>query len=306
MQKIKASSISKFNIRYKLRFYLPCASVINTFTVFMLTFPNAKINIGLRITGKRADGFHNIETVFYPVDLKDIMEVLPAGEKLDFRLSGIELDGNAHDNLCLKAYRLLQTDFNLPAVKIHLHKIIPAGAGLGGGSADASFTLKALNRLFNLNLSLLKLQSYARRLGSDCAFFIENKPVFAFEKGDIFKPISLKLSSYKIILLFPEQHVSTAKAYAGVQPQLPEASLENLIRQPIENWRNLIFNDFEKPIFHLYPQIGQLKKDLYDLGAVYASMSGSGSAVYGIFEPEQLQKIDFVSVFHKKVRFKIC
>ena len=249
----------------------------------MIVFPNAKINIGLNVVEKRTDGFHNIESIFYPVmELFDVLEIIKA-DKLQFSSSGITIPGNEADNLCVKAFRLLKTDFNISPVHIHLHKVIPIGAGLGGGSADAAFTLKALNQLFELHLTEEQLIEYARKLGSDCAFFIKNKPVYAFGKGDEFEPIELDLSKLDIKIEYPNIHVGTAEAYAGVVPKPSIKKLKELIQLPISEWKNVLKNDFEDSILPNHPQIKALKEKFYNEGAIYASMTGSGSAVFGIF-----------------------
>jgi 4-diphosphocytidyl-2-C-methyl-D-erythritol kinase len=248
----------------------------------MISFPNAKINIGLNVVSKRSDGYHNLETIFFPVKLADALELADA-EKMQFSASGIKIDGNPESNLVVKAYQLLKTDFNLPPVKLHLHKIIPFGAGLGGGSADAAFTLKMLNTYFDLKLSSKKLQKYATQIGADCPFFIENRPVFATGTGNQFQPVNLDLSEYEILIVKPDVSVSTPEAFKNIVPQKPSFSLKEIEKLPIKEWRNYIKNDFEKSVFAKYPQIETLKNTLYEMGAVYASMSGSGSAVFGIF-----------------------
>jgi 4-diphosphocytidyl-2-C-methyl-D-erythritol kinase len=254
----------------------------------MVLYPPAKINIGLSIVGKRQDGFHNIETVFYPIPLCDTLSVEAAGAgvtcQLDFSCDGIELpDNGAHNNLCCKAYRLLDADYHLPPVSIHLHKAIPVGAGLGGGSSDAAYTLLALNNLFQLKISDNELIRYASRLGSDCTFFLHTKPTFGTGKGDILEPISLSLEGYNILLVKPPVFVSTADAYSSVTPQKVQHHLPESLQAPIEDWRHTVFNDFEVSVFKKFPEIGQIKEKVYSEGAVYASMSGSGSSVYGIF-----------------------
>lgn len=248
----------------------------------MISFPNAKINIGLNVVDKRADGYHNLETIFYPVKLSDALEIVKA-DKTEFSVSGIPIDGDPENNLVLKAYRLLQTDFDLSPVKIHLHKIIPFGAGLGGGSADAAFSLKMLNELFSLGLSVTVLEGYASKIGADCPFFIQNKPTFAHGIGDQFQEITLDISDFKIVLVKPPFSVSTLEAYRYIKPQKPNFDLRNIANLPVEDWRNIIRNDFESSVFPIYPQIAELKQQLYNAGAFYASMSGSGSAVFGIF-----------------------
>ena len=253
----------------------------------MIAFPNAKINIGLNIVEKRTDGFHTIESIFYPIfDLVDVLEIIELKDNSypQFSSSGIFIPGNPENNLCLKAYNLLKMEYDIPNVAIHLHKVIPIGAGLGGGSSDAAFTLKLLNNLFRLNLSDNILIEYAQKLGSDCAFFIKNKPVFAFGKGDEFEDINLNLSTYKIKIEYPSIHIGTAEAYSGVTPIKSKLKLKEIISQPINSWGKLIKNDFEYSIFLNYPEIEQLKLRFYKEGAIYASMTGSGSAVYGIFE----------------------
>jgi len=249
----------------------------------MINFPIAKINIGLNITARRPDGYHNLETVFYPVKLNDVLEVIESDE-LSFESSGLGIPGRVEDNLCVKAYHLMKKDHDLPLVKIHLHKHVPIGAGLGGGSADAGYFIRLLNQKFNLGLSSETMMGYARQLGADCAFFIESKPVFAFGKGDEFEPVTLDLSTYHIALVMPPVHVSTAEAYRGVKSAPVKRSLKELIQLPITEWRHHIKNDFEVSIFQNHPQIRGVKADLYKAGALYASMSGSGASVFGIFD----------------------
>lgn len=249
----------------------------------MINFPNAKINIGLNVLSKREDGYHNLETIFYPINLKDGLEVVES-QKLSFTSSGLEIPGNSSENLCLKAYHLLANDFKLPPVNIHLHKHIPIGAGLGGGSSDASFFVKLMNEKFELKLNYTQMENYAAQLGSDCAFFIQNKPVIAFGKGDQLQNIDLDLSNYFLVLIMPPVQVSTAEAYRGVIPQELSIALLDLIKLPLEEWKSSIKNDFEHSVFEQYPIIRQIKSKLYQAGALYASMSGSGSSVFGIFK----------------------
>lgn len=251
----------------------------------MLTFPNAKINIGLNITEKRPDGYHNLETIFYPIELCDTLEFIQK-EETKFGCSGLEIEGESDNNLIMKAYRLLKDEFNLPPINIHLHKAIPMGAGLGGGSADAAFMLKMLNKEFNLGLSVSELEHRAAKLGADCAFFIENKPTLAKGIGNIFEPTTINLSGYHIVLIKPDVHVSTAEAYGGCRPQRWTTPLEEAIKQPISEWKNYIFNDFEKTVFIAHPELAKIKEMLYEKGAIYAAMSGSGSTIYGIFDKE--------------------
>ncbi len=251
----------------------------------MVVFPNAKINIGLNILGKRTDGYHTIASCFYPIGWSDALEILPSNA-LSFQASGLPIPGDSHSNLCLKAYELLALEYPLPPVTIQLLKAIPIGAGLGGGSADAAFTIKALDQRFDLGLSTQQQQAYARQLGSDCAFFIENKPMYCFGKGDEFEEIALRLTGKWILLVNPGLHISTAEAYAGITPKPAATDLRTLLQQPIESWRETVVNDFEASLFPRHAILGEYKQRLYDLGAEYASMSGSGSTLYGIFSNE--------------------
>ncbi len=248
----------------------------------MLTFPNAKINLGLRITDKRPDGFHTLQSCFYPVGWTDALEVIPA-TAFSFSSSGLPIPGDVSANLCVRAYTLLRTDYALPPVQMHLHKLVPIGAGLGGGSADAAFALKLLNERFSLGLSVAQLEAYARQLGSDCAFFVQNRPMYCTEKGDVFAEIAVDLSGYYVQLVYPNLAISTAEAYAGIHPRRPATPLRDQLLAPIETWRGTIHNDFEDSLFRVYPLLSEIKQELYASGAVYASMSGSGSTVYGIF-----------------------
>lgn len=248
----------------------------------MIVFPNAKINLGLHIVSKRSDGYHNLETVFYPVPLADVLEMIES-DKTGISSTGLPIEGNSENNLIIKAFNSLKNDFDLPPVQFHLHKLIPTGAGLGGGSSDAAFTLNMLNDYFNLRLSVEQLKSYAAAIGADCAFFIENKPAFATGIGNVLEPIALDLSNYKIVIVKPPVAVSTVQAYKNIVPRKPKYSLQQLPILPIEQWKDSLMNDFEDSIFPEYPEIQQLKHLLYEAGAVYASMSGSGSAVYGLF-----------------------
>ncbi|NQX31295.1 4-(cytidine 5'-diphospho)-2-C-methyl-D-erythritol kinase [Pedobacter boryungensis] len=249
----------------------------------MLSLANAKLNLGLFLTEKREDGYHNLETVFYPVKLYDVVELIDANET-NCIIKGINIPGNAADNICLKAFVQLQKDFNLPNQQIVLLKNIPVGAGLGGGSADAAFLIKLVNEKFKLNLPVEKMQDYARNLGADCAFFIENKPVYAFAKGDEFEDVTLDLSTYSIVLVKPNVHVSTAEAYQNVKVKQPKVSLKELINLPLNEWKGKIENDFETSVFAKFPQIDEIKTKLYAAGATFALMSGSGSSVFAIFE----------------------
>ncbi len=248
----------------------------------MIVFPNAKINIGLHVVSKRADGYHNLETVFYPVKLADALEMAETG-KAGITFSGLPVGGDPQDNLIMKAYEFLRKDYELPPVQFHLHKVIPTGAGLGGGSSDAAFTLKMLNSQFKLNLSEERLKEYAVRLGADCSFFIDNKPAFAEGIGDLLYPAEIDLSDYHIVLIKPNVSVSTVQAYKNIVPARPQFNLKDLSAVPVEKWKDMVVNDFEKSIFPQFPEVQEWKEKLYDWGALYASMSGSGSAVFGIF-----------------------
>lgn len=251
----------------------------------MLCFPNAKINIGLNIVAKRADGFHNIETIFYPIPLTDGLEITNSDEgNYQFSSSGIPINIADEDNIVCKAFELIRSKYNIPSTAIHLHKNIPFGAGLGGGSADAAVMIKMLNTQYKLNIPVLKMENLAGQIGSDCPFFIENKPVFAKGKGDVFSKCNINLAGYHILLIKPDIHIGTPEAYANTKPAIPKQSLERLIKEPIENWKNLIVNDFENSIFPNHPELAKIKSELYEMGAVYASMSGSGSSLFGLFK----------------------
>ncbi len=260
-----------------------CAKIHPLLINSMIVFPNAKINIGINVTERRPDGYHNIETIFYPLPIYDALEAL-SGDELTFQSSGLDIPGRMEDNLCIKGYHLIKKDYDLPPVNIHLLKHIPIGAGLGGGSSNAAFFIKLINSLFSLGLTTAQMLDYARQLGADCAFFIENKPLFAFEKGDQFETISLDLSKYYIVLVMPPVHVSTSEAYRGVKPATVKDSLYELIMEPIQEWKHFIKNDFEESVFKNHPVIRGVKAALYDAGAIYASMSGSGASVFGIFD----------------------
>jgi 4-diphosphocytidyl-2-C-methyl-D-erythritol kinase len=263
----------------------------------LIVFPNCKINFGLNILSKREDGFHDIATVFYPVPITDAIEIISTSTNspsVNFTSSGIAIDGKAEDNICIEAYHLLQKDFpDLPAITMHLHKSIPLGAGLGGGSADGAFTLQLLNKKFNLHLSNESLIKYALHLGSDCPFFIINKPCFATGRGEILKDISLDLTAYQIIVINPGIHINTGWAFSQIKPAFPTRSIESIILEPITNWRSDLVNDFENPVFEKYPAVKVIKETLYQNGAVYAAMSGSGSSVFGIFAKGNLPAISF-------------
>ena len=249
----------------------------------MIQFSPCKINLGLSILEKRADGFHALETVFYPVALQDIVEIVPA-KLFAFSHTGISIPGDASNNLCVKAFHLLKADYpHIGDVKIHLHKNIPMGAGLGGGSADGTTVLILLNRLFELKLTQKQLLDYAARLGSDCPFFIFNEACHATGRGEILNPISIDLSNYTIALIHPGIHIATPWAFQQLSPCVKEKSILTIIKQPIETWKAELINDFEGPVFKAHPTLEDLKNNLYEQGAIYASLSGSGSSLFGIF-----------------------
>ncbi len=266
----------------------------------MVCFPNCKLNIGLYITSKRSDGYHNLETVFYPVTgLKDVLEVVPA-EAADISLHGKVVAGNKHDNLIWKAYQLLKQDYpNIPRLSIHLLKNIPMGAGMGGGSADGAFMIKLLNDYCNLALSKGKMIDYALQLGSDCPFFIENTPQYATGRGELMQPVSIDLSAHSIQLICPQVHVSTAAAFKMITPQPAHFNLQRLPELPIEQWKDLVTNDFEAPVFAQHPQLAAIKSQLYAQGAIYAAMSGSGSTIFGIFPKGQKASINTDLLFEE-------
>jgi 4-diphosphocytidyl-2-C-methyl-D-erythritol kinase len=255
-------------------------------SISVLSFPVSKINLGLHVIEKRPDGFHNIETIFYPIRWFDSVEIVENVEykkgqsEVIFTASGLPIPGTTEENLCVKAYQLLRKQYTMPPVKIHLHKIIPMGAGLGGGSSDAAAVIKLLDNIFQLNMKASDMLGYARQLGSDCAFFIQSQPVFAKGKGDEFEPVQVNLSGHFI-------GVNTAEAYARLTPKTPAFSLkERITTLPLESWKDQIVNDFEESVFHTYPQLRKMKDKLYQKGAIYASMSGSGSALFGIFKKQ--------------------
>lgn len=251
----------------------------------MISFPNCKINIGLWVTEKRTDGYHNIQSIIVPVPWCDILEIIPSGSpETTLIVTGREVDIPIEQNLCYRAWQLLAENYNIPAVNIHLHKVVPTGAGLGGGSSDASFTLRLLNELFSLHLDDAKLQEHAESLGMDCPFFIQNVPALSSGRGEILQPVSLSLSGFYLILVKPSVYISTAEAYTGCIPRKRNKSISMLLNYPVYEWKEIVENDFENNVFELHPEIKEIKTRLYQAGAVFASMSGSGSTVYGIFE----------------------
>lgn len=275
----------------------------------MISFPNCKINLGLRIGNRRADGYHNLISVFYPVQWCDALEMVGA-EQFEFMSEGIHVEGLAEDNICVKAYQLLQKIYALPPVKMMLLKNIPAGAGLGGGSADGAFTLKMLNDFFELHIADAELKQLALQLGSDCPFFIENKPLLVTGKGEQLKPIDVSLAGYYLLIVYPSVNINTAWAFQEytsvaktVSGDVESAEFVSQVLQPPEQWRQFLVNDFETVVAGKYPQIDQIKKQLYKAGALYASMSGSGSAVYGIFSqpPPPVHEFDNYSIHRVKL-----
>ena len=260
----------------------------------MLVFPNCKINLGLHVVSKRIDGFHNIETVFYAVNWCDCLEVIEnkaSGEAFVFSQSGLTIGGTIEENLLYKAWKIISAEKKIPNIKVHLHKNIPMGAGLGGGSSDAAGFINLLDSKFELNYTEKEKMTIAAKLGSDCAFFIHNSPVYAQGKGNEFTKIDVNLERYYILVVYPAIHSNTKEAYDGLVPQKPKNSLPTLLTlEPVTHWRSTLVNDFENSIFNKYPAIKLLKENLYSAGAVYASMSGNGSAVFGIFEKEPENK----------------
>lgn len=272
----------------------------------MVSFPNCKINLGLRILRKRNDGYHDLETVFYPLPHFDIIELIHGSDDLVFSGSGLRVAGEPANNLCFKAIQLLKKDFpELPAMRMHLHKNIPMGAGLGGGSADGAFTLQLINQKFRLGLSREQLLGYALQLGSDCPFFIINKPCIAYGRGEQLEEISIDLSDYGVLLVHPGIHVNTAEAFSGINPAEPAKPVRTIIQQPVNTWKNELINDFETTVFSKYPAIKSIKESLYSKGAIYAALSGSGSTVYGIFE-DQSALASASSAFKSSASVTIC
>lgn len=273
----------------------------------MITFPCAKINLGLNIVSKRPDGYHNLETVFYPIPLTDALEIkymdekFPSESPCDLKITGNDVDCNEENNLVIKAYQLLAADFQLPRVHAHLVKRIPTQAGLGGGSSDAAYMIRLLDERFRLNIGIPEMERYAAKLGADCAFFITADPSYAEGIGDVLMPADVPgagLGGYYLAVVKPSVAVSTRDAYAAIVPKTPTKCCRDIVRQPIETWKDELVNDFEAPIFAMHPELAAIKLSLYDAGAVYAAMSGSGSALFGIFreQPTGLEK-EFEGMF---------
>jgi 4-diphosphocytidyl-2-C-methyl-D-erythritol kinase len=274
----------------------------------MLVFSSCKINLGLHIVEKRSDGFHNIETVFYPLSWCDAIEVLESTDNQQFKInfSGISIPGDSKDNILVKAYDLVKKDHALPAIRVHLFKNVSMGAGLGGGSANAVNFIHLLDKKFDLKIAASKKMEYAKQLGSDCAFFVEKKAVLAKEKGDVFEPVKIDLSNYYILVVYPNVHSDTKMAYAGVMPKKPLQNIKTIIEtKPIEQWKGNLTNDFENSVFKQLPQLKILKEDLYRSGAIYASMSGSGSAVFGIFKQKPTIDLKNYTVFLQEPHSKV-
>ena len=270
----------------------------------MLLFSNAKINLGLHVTQRRPDGFHSIETVFFPIGWSDMVEVVP-GQSFTLCCTGLRMDVEQEGNLCTRAFRLLQQELGLPGANIFLHKQVPLGAGLGGGSSNAAAVLQALNAAFRLGLSQRRLAEYAAQLGSDCAFFVYNTPMLATGRGEILEPVAVNLSGYELLVVKPPLSVSTAEAYAGVTPQAPAADLRGVVSRSIETWREALVNDFEPSVFAKYPPLSRIKNALYGCGARYAAMSGSGAALFGVFDkiPANAERLfTGCTLFTQKIR----
>lgn len=259
----------------------------------MITFPIAKINLGLNVVERRPDGYHNLETVFYPVPIKDALEVtlmdssFPSPYDCDLKVSNITIDGDEQRNLVVRAYQLLKQDFpELPRIHAHLFKSIPTQAGMGGGSSNCAYMIMLLNDMFSLGLTQQQMIDYAARLGADCAYFILSSPAYAEGIGEKLQPVSVDLSNYWIAVVRPDIPVSTREAFSLIRPHHPQKNCRDIVLQPVETWRNELLNDFEESVFSLHPEIGAIKQRLYDLGAVYAQMTGSGSAVFGLYREE--------------------
>ena len=265
----------------------------------MITFPVAKINLGLNVVEKRADGYHNLQTVFYPVPIMDALEIVPMSDGFpsdvdcDLKVTNITIEGDEQRNLVVRAYQLLKADFpDLPRVHAHLWKGIPTQAGMGGGSSDCGYMIRLLNETFDMGLSSEQMQQYAARLGADCAFFIESRACYAEGIGERLQPIDLDLSGWHIGVVRPDIPVPTKEAFSRIHPHYPALNCRDVVRQPVETWRDRLINDFEESVFVLHPEIGAVKEQLYKMGATYAAMSGSGSALFGLFkdEPDALRQ----------------
>lgn len=269
----------------------------------VIVYSNCKINLGLNIVAKRTDGYHDIETVFFPLPLHDALEAIQS-DQLNFTTSGLPIPGDSGSNLCVRAWHLLKSDFpQLSAVNIHLHKAIPIGGGLGGGSSNGAAMLLLLNKKFHLQLTQQNLVDYSLKLGSDCPFFISNTPQFASGRGEILEQVQLDLAGYKLLLINPGIHISTKEAFAGLTPKKAQKNIQDIIAGPVETWKDDLVNDFESTIFKIYPTIGDIKQKMYDAGAVYASMTGTGSSVFGIFaNNHEESSLSFPDYFEKWIK----
>ena len=270
----------------------------------MITFPLAKINLGLNVVNKREDGYHDLETVFYPIPIYDALEIHPMDDAFpsdvdcDLKTSNIKIEGDEQNNLVVKAYKLISSVYKVPRIHAHLFKGIPTQAGMGGGSSDCAFMIRLLNDTFNLNMDEQEMIGYAAHLGADCPFFIISKPAYAEGIGELLEPISLDLKGWHIAIVKPDIPVSTKEAFSLVNPQRPGTSCKDIVKMPVENWRKYLTNDFERSVFSLYPEIASIKDKLYSLGAVYAAMSGSGSSVFGLFKNEIDLNTHFKGMFN--------
>jgi 4-diphosphocytidyl-2-C-methyl-D-erythritol kinase len=281
----------------------------NKYLCNMITFPIAKINLGLNVVEKRADGYHNLETVFYPVKIQDALEVykmddgFPSPYDCDLKVTNIRIEGDEQRNLVVRAYQLLKHDFpTLPRLHAHLYKGIPTQAGMGGGSSDCGYMITLLNEMFHLGLSDAQMISYAARLGADCAFFIQSQPAYAEGIGEILTPIDLSLKGWYIAIVRPAIPVSTKEAFSLITPRHPQKNCREIVLQPVETWREELTNDFEHSVFTLHPEIGAIKQRLYELGATYAAMSGSGSSLFGLFRtPIDLDEFDEEGMFRTMI-----
>jgi 4-diphosphocytidyl-2-C-methyl-D-erythritol kinase len=264
----------------------------------MIVFPNCKINLGLFVTEKRSDGYHNIESIFLPIDWSDVLEINFAdGREFSLESTGRIIDSPMEENIIYKAFQLMQAQFNVPNLSVHLLKQLPTGAGLGGGSSDGAFAIRAINEICQLNLSIEKMEELAAQLGSDCPFFIQNEACLVKGRGEILQPIDIDLSGYHVGLIHPGIHVSTPQAYGKIKPQAATFDLYEIMSVPVEDWKDVLRNDFETPVFNMFSIISDIKEEMYNEGAIYASMSGSGSAVYGLFE-EKPDLNSIKSAFH--------
>lgn len=270
----------------------------------MINFPIAKINLGLNVVRKRSDGYHDLETVFYPVRIEDALEICPMDDafpsdvKCDLKVTNIKIEGDEQNNLVVRAYRLLDSIYHLPRIHAHLHKNIPTQAGMGGGSSDCAYMIRLLNETFGLGMSSGEMMQHAAKLGADCAFFVDSRPAYAEGIGERLTPVDLDLSGYYIGVVRPDIPVPTKEAFSRVVPRRPAKNCREIVAQPIETWRGELLNDFEPSVFALHPEIGEIKERLYRLGAIYAAMSGSGSSVFGIFSEEIDLQHDFGSMYN--------